>query len=412
MTHVTYPLKTTKLLVRTATEKLEISQLRAELNKEHYLKAGRPAGHVLWQGVYEKDEEDQNHKLVGVLCWGAAAKSLKARDQWIGWDSVTCANRLKLIVQLRRFLVLDSARRPNLASQCMGAAIRRLPDEWEKHHHYQPLMLESFHDPKIHTGTLYKATNWLALGMTKGFKRHRADFYQDAKSPKQLWMKPLKKNSLGLLSQPHALPEPYKKAVAEVTAGARCALSCKQLRSLNEAFKGMKDPRKISAKRHPLGAMMTLICYGLICGAPDVKSIWKKCGALNQNQRRSIGLTYKHKGSGRLQLPGYDAINDFINKIDPKSLAKSLNQWLASHSDLLPKSLAIDGKDLGGKGKLDSIVTLCHQSNGQPLAMQTYSGKKDDCELPIARRLLASKQLNLSNSVVTADALHCQKKRL
>ena len=60
---------------------------------------------------------------------------------------------------------------------------------------------------------------------------------------------------------------------------------------------------------------------------------------------------------------------------------------------------------------LGSIVTLCHHNNAQPLAMKTYSGKKDDCELPIARRLLANKQLNLSNSVVTADALHCQKKR-
>lgn len=237
-------------------------------------------------------------------------------------------------------------------------------------------MLESFHDPQIHRGTLYKATNWTALGLTKGFKRHRADFYQDTKSPKQLWMKPLRKNSLGLLSQPHALPEPYKQAVAEGTAGARSALNCKQLRSLNEAFKDVKDPRKISAKRHPLGAMLTLICYGLICGAPDVKSIWKKGGSLNQNQRKAIGLTYKHKGSGRLQLPGYDAINDFINKIDSRSLARALNQWLASHSDLLPKSLAIDGKDLGGKGKLGSIVTLCHHNNGQPLAMQTYSGKK------------------------------------
>ena len=401
----------TKLLVRTATSKLEISLLREALNKEHYLKAGRPAGHVLWQGVYEQDIESEENRLVAVLCWAAAAKALKPREQWIGWDSVTCANRLKLIVQLRRFLVLDSVRRPNLASQCMGTAIKKLPQEWEKKYDYQPLMLESFHDPKIHNGTLYKATNWQALGLTKGFKRHRADFYQDIQSPKQLWMKPLRKNSLYLLCQPQTLPDPYKNAVSEATAGARCALTCKQLRSLREAFEMVDEPRKRSARRYPLVAMLSLISYGLVCGAPDVKTIWKKCGSLNENQRRAVGLTYRHKGSGRLQLPGYDAINDLINKIDPKSLALALNQWLASHSDLLPKSLAIDGKDLGGKGTLGAIVTLCHHSNGQPLAMQTYSGGKDDCELPISQRLLARKELNLSNSVVTGDALLCQKKR-
>jgi hypothetical protein len=43
---------------RTATKPLEVIQLRAVLNDEHYLPVGRPAGHVLWQGVYQKDPED------------------------------------------------------------------------------------------------------------------------------------------------------------------------------------------------------------------------------------------------------------------------------------------------------------------------------------------------------------------
>ena len=41
------------LEVRTATTELEISQLREALKTQHYLGAGRPAGHVLWQGVYQ-----------------------------------------------------------------------------------------------------------------------------------------------------------------------------------------------------------------------------------------------------------------------------------------------------------------------------------------------------------------------
>ena len=71
------------LVLRTATEESEIDHLRQTLNQGHYLMAGRPAGHV--------------------LCWGGAAKRLQERDNHIGWDAVTCANRLKLIAQLRRF---------------------------------------------------------------------------------------------------------------------------------------------------------------------------------------------------------------------------------------------------------------------------------------------------------------------
>ena len=398
-----------KLTIRTATQELEISQLRDALNHEHYLKAGRPAGHVLWQGIYRNNLEEGTQQLVAVLCWAGAAKSLKPRDQWIGWDRVTCANRLKLVVQLRRFIVLEIAREPNLASQSLALSLRTLACEWEKVHEYQPLLAESFHDPKIHTGTLYKVTNWLPLGLTKGFKRHRADFYQDMKSPKQLWVRPLKKQAPYLLCQPHALPAQHQKGISEATAGARCALTTKQLRSLNDIFWELADPRSPKTRRHPLGAMLTLFCYGLLCGASNVKSIWKKCGALNEQQRKAVGLTRRHKGSGRLMMPGYDALNDLINRIDEKELSSILNKWLAEHSDQLPKSLALDGKDLGGNGKLGAIVSLVHHSNGQPLAMQTYSGAKDDCELPVSKRLLENEQLDLNNAVVTGDALLAQK---
>lgn len=398
-------------VIRTAIQPLEVSQLRAVLDEQHYLKAGRPAGHVLWQGAWEHDPESGTDRLVAVFCWAGAAKRLKDRDEWIGWDAVTCANRLKLIVQLRRFVVLESERRPNLASQCLGLALRELPSEWQHHHGFRPLLAESFHDPARHQGTLYKVTNWTPLGFTKGFRRHRADFYQDLQSPKQLWMRPLQKNALTLLALPGQLPEEHRKGIAEATCGARCALPASTLRSLRDALRQVDDPRGPKSRRHPISAMLTLLCYGLLCGAPDVKSIWKKCGPLNQQQRAAIGLTRRDKKSRLLIMPGYDALNDLINAIDPLSLAEALNRWLIANSDLLPKTLAIDGKDLGGKGKLGAIVTLCHHATGAPLAMTTYSGEKDDCELPVAQALLKRVAEVLPHAVVTGDALHCQKKR-
>ena len=200
------------LVLRTATEDAEIDLLRQALNEGHYLKAGRPAGHVLWQGIYRTDNETDCPELVAVLCWGGAAKRLKERDNHIGWDSVTCANRLKLIVQLRRFYVIEHARRPNLASQCLALSLRTLGGEFEARHGFQPLLAESFHDPDEHTGTLYKATNWLPLGFTKGFKRHRRDFYQDTGKPKHLWVRPLKKDAFALLARPGLLPPGHQAA--------------------------------------------------------------------------------------------------------------------------------------------------------------------------------------------------------
>lgn len=47
-----------------------------------------------------------------------------------------------------------------------------------------------------------------------------------------------------------------------------------------------------------------------------------------------------------------------------------------------------------------------------PLAQRTYSGKKDDCELPVAQRLLDKDAAGqLQGALVTGDALNTQKKR-
>ena len=52
----------------------------------------------------------------------------------------------------------------------------------------------------------------IALGQTKGFKRHRADYYQYHARPKKLWVYPLHPKACELL-QSIRLPEPYAKAV-------------------------------------------------------------------------------------------------------------------------------------------------------------------------------------------------------
>jgi len=115
------------LEIRHANTGFEIDQLRAVLNDEHYLKAGRPAGNTVWQGIYQTDGDEGFPVLCAVLCWSGAALRLKDRDDWIGWDPLTRGSRLPLVTQLRRFVVVDARREPNLATRCVGLALRKLP---------------------------------------------------------------------------------------------------------------------------------------------------------------------------------------------------------------------------------------------------------------------------------------------
>ena len=410
-THICSPLDPGNqcLEIRQASTEFEIAQLREALNDEHYLKAGRAAGNTVWQGIYKIDAEEDYPILCAVLCWSGAALRLIDRDEWISWDPLTRATRLPLVVQLRRFLILDSQREPNLATRCLGLALRTVSDHFEDKYQYRPLLAESFSDPEHHEGTIYKASNWTPLGFTKGYKRHKKEFYVDEKSPKQYWVYPLQKNAQQLLSSPSTLPEIHQKGTTEGVAGARCALKCHHLRSLSDAFYYVPDHRSARSRRYPKIAMFGLIAHGLLVGAPDVKSIWKRCTALNQTQRKAIGLNRRNEG-GRLIMPSYDALNNFINEADPKALANAFNQWLSVHQDKLPRSLALDGKDLGHN--LGAIITLCQHEDGRPVAMASYSGEKDDCELPVSQELLEQSGTILENATITSDALHTQKKQV
>jgi hypothetical protein len=73
-----------------------------------------------------------------VLLGGAACYALKDRDLRISWSAPQRLQRLKLIIQNRRFLMLaPKGASPNLASQAMGAALRALPELWREHVGYR-----------------------------------------------------------------------------------------------------------------------------------------------------------------------------------------------------------------------------------------------------------------------------------
>ncbi len=385
------------LEVRIAHSAAEWRQAKAALGREHGLGAGREAGDRLCQLVWE------DGRLVAILMWCAAAWHLKPRDETVGWDAVTRAKRLKLVVQLRRFLVLEETRRPNLASQCLGAGLRAVADQWAGQHGYRPLLAESFSDPESHAGTVYKATNWVRAGVTKGYSQDHADFYVPNGRPKKLWLKELAPNACGLMCA-RELPDACRGAEGD-GGGARSPLKAGQLHSLREAFRTVPDPRRATSRRHPLSAMLGLITLGLLMGARDVLDIWRKVAGLSQSQRQALGLRVRDKHSGRLTMPGYDALNDLLGAVDPVAYARALTAFLQAHAGLLPRSLALDGKSVGN-GRCGMIVTLCRHEDGRPVAMTVARGKKEDCEVSEGRALLADPQVQLVNALVTADPLH------
>ena len=73
--------------------------------------------------------------------------------------------------------VLDEHRRPNLASQALGAALRRLSFDYERRWGHPVVLVETFTDPARHLGTCYKAANFTQLGRTSGYGRKARPFH-------------------------------------------------------------------------------------------------------------------------------------------------------------------------------------------------------------------------------------------
>jgi hypothetical protein len=164
----------------------DVAWFDQQLEERHYLQAGRSVGDYLRQVVRVRG------RPVALLAWGPACYALKDRDRWLGWSATQRVERLKLVVQNRRFLLLTAkGEAPNLASQTLAAAVRVLPEHWQQAFGYRPLLAESFTDPEAYAGTCYKASNWQPVGQSAGYSRHRADFYADNEHPKRLWLREL-----------------------------------------------------------------------------------------------------------------------------------------------------------------------------------------------------------------------------
>lgn len=370
-----------------------------QLADHHYLGAGRPVGDYLRQRVTVRG------RPVALLVWGPACYALKDRDRWLGWSTNQRVERLKLIVQNRRFLVLaDKGQAPNLASQALAAALRALPGHWQATFGYRPLLAESFTDPEAYAGTCYKASNWLPVGTTQGYSRHRADFYVPNDRPKHLWLFPLEPQARQHLRAAQ-LPADCQPGVIRPPSGV-LPLDQPRMLSLFEVLQTAPDPRARNT-RFRIGAVLTLVAMALLAGRRDIATLARFATSLLPKQRRLLGLPRKKGTQAFYEAPGYGVFYQVLTRLDNEAFATLLHEWLQARAGTLPQALALDGKMIRDH---IGLLTLAQHEDGAPQAVAVYDQKEgtERCEQTAAVALL-EKTPALDGKLVTADALHCQK---
>jgi hypothetical protein len=155
------------------------------LSRYHYLGYGNTVGENLKYLLRAGDG-----RLLAALLFGAAAWKCAARDAWIGWSAPQRRERLLLMANNSRFLVLPWVRVSCLGSHALGLAAARVSQDWQRKYGHGIELLETFVQGERFGGTCYQAAGWRHVGRTTGRTRND-DRRAPPGLPKEIFLKPL-----------------------------------------------------------------------------------------------------------------------------------------------------------------------------------------------------------------------------
>ena len=178
-------------------ERSEETRYQDQMAQHHYLGDLPKIGETLWYVATWREQ------WVAQLSMSAAALKCGVRDRWIGWDFRSQYGRLKLIANNSRFLILPEWHRPNIGSRVLSLTERRVGADWQARFGHPLLLLETFVDPRRFYGGVYRAANWIELGLTLGYRRTREGYSNEADAPKRVFIRPLCRNPQVQLNHPN-----------------------------------------------------------------------------------------------------------------------------------------------------------------------------------------------------------------
>ena len=381
-------------------QEAERAEFDFRLEHQHYLGSARLTGQTL-RYVAELDGQ-----WVALICFGAAALHLKAREQLIGWTPRQRARRLHLVVNNSRFLVLPDRRQyPNLASRVLGLCLRRLSADWQAAWDHPVLLVESFVDESRYRGTCYKACGFKAAGLTEGFGRSSRDFYQAHGQPKQLYLRTLRPQAEAILRRGRL---PAELAASEEKVAGPCPFRGVQLESLLDAFKQLSDQRRGHGLRHWQPFVLACAAVATLMGAGGYQGFEDLCGKLTQRQLRALGC--RRNQQGRYAPPSDSTFFRVLHQLDAALFEAVLGAWLLQQEIAVLARLAVDGKVLRGSGRNDGkpLQLLSAVTHRLRLTLGQRPIAEKSNEIPALKPLLQSLP-SLAGCLITADAIQCQQ---
>ena len=279
-------------------------------------------------------------RWLALVVFSAPALKCAARDRWSGWSFAVQLDRLHLLTNHSRFLLLPGAPR-NLGSRVLSLCTRRLVHDWPARFAHPLLLVETFVDPQRLHATVDRAASWTEVGRTRGFRRQRRGYsYREHAQPKLVFVHPLCRGARARL-RAATLDPSLRHGVPKMM------LTAAQMPSSSNP----STPRR----RHALPTVLALATAATLGGMRGYKAISEWVDDLSPKGLERFRV---RRRNGQLRAPSLSAMRSLLIRVDPAQLDAALRAWHQAHGSG-DTALAIDAKTLRG-----AIDDAGHQAHG------------------------------------------------
>lgn len=181
-------------------------------------------------------------------------------------------------------------------------------------------------------------------------------------------------------------------------------ISCFMNSKITTIFEQIADNRRSLSKLHNLNDILVMSVIAVICGADSWNDIEEYCLAKEEWLSKFLKLT-----NG---IPSHDTFNRVISAIDSKKFEKCFVEWVSGLITLFEQKeiINIDGKTIRGAkahGKKSPIHMVSAWACENNLVLGQVKVNEKSNEITAIPELL--ELLNVEKSIVTIDAMGCQK---
>ena len=169
-------------------------------------------------------------------------------------------------------------------------------------------------------------------------------------------------------------------------------------------FEEITDPRINRGANYPLMEMIFLTLCATICDADGWADVERYGKAKLDWLRKFFPFEFG--------IPSHDTLGRVFSRLDTVAFYAALQSWTSDiASSIKGQTVAFDGKTVRGSFDAATSQSAFHLITawacGLRLCIAVKSVDSKSNEIPAVQQLI--EQLDLAGSVVTADAMHCQK---